>query len=261
MITTWSRGPADDCMPQSMLVDSLDKVRRHPWWLARARLATALLRQQGVCPPASIDDVGCGWGVNLEVLATAGFRVTGFDISRQILELIDRPDRQLVEADLTQPFPAGFTPCDALIALDVIEHLDDDQAAIGQMAQLVRPQGLVVVSVPALPELFSEYDQMQGHRRRYLPETFQAAFVGSGLTLRSVFWWGQWMVPILRRTRRQPTSGGAPATRTYTDYLRLPPWPLPWLMSLAYAWEESRALRGRLRTGTSLFAVASRSGP
>jgi hypothetical protein len=48
--------------------------------------------------------------------------------------------------------------------------------------------------------------------------------------------------------------------KTYTDYLRLPPWPGPLLMRLAYRWEHASALNGRLKTGTSLFAVAMREG-
>lgn len=258
MIRTWSHGNAEDGMPEAMLLDTLDKVRCHPWWRARAKLALATLQAQGVCPPASVFDVGCGWGVNLLALESSGYQATGFDVSRRILEVIDRPNRQLVEADITQPLADGLVTCDGLLALDVIEHLDDDQAAVRQLARLVRPRGVVIVSVPALPDLFSEYDRIQGHRRRYLPETIRTAFASTGLTIVQLFWWGAWMVPVLRRMRQSTgTEGGSPS-RTYAEYLRLPPWPVPWLMNLAYAWEHRRALRGSLRTGTSLFAVATR---
>jgi len=115
---------------------------------------------------------------------------------------------------------------------------------------------MAVLSVPALPELFSEFDRLQGHRRRYLPETLRAAFEGSCLVGLEIFWWGAWMVPVLKRMRRSRSSppGG------YADYLRLPPWPMPLVMSLAFAWEQRRALKGGLRIGTSLFAVALRRG-
>jgi len=258
VIKTWSQGSADEGMPEALLVETLDKVRRHPWWRARAKLALAALHAQHIRPPARIFDVGCGWGVNLQALEASGYHATGFDISRRILELIDQPNRQLVEADITKPLPGGVAPCDGLFALDVIEHLDDDQAAVRQFARLVRFGGFVIVSVPALPELFSEYDRIQGHRRRYLPETLRAAFAGTGLTVRSIFWWGAWMVPILRRTRRSAGGTGGTRSKTYAEYLRLPPWPLPCLMTLAYKSEHGRALRGRMRTGTSLFAIAVR---
>lgn len=241
-------------MPEEALVSGsvLEKVARHPWWPARARMALDILREAGLQPPAAVLDVGCGWGLTLHALERAGYRVTGLDVSRRILETIDRPDLRLIEADLNQPL-RDARPCfDAMLALDVIEHLDDDRAALGRMAGLLRAGGTAVISVPARPELFAEFDRMQGHRRRYLPGTLRAAFEGTGLAVRKIFWWGSWMVPLAYRMRAKSTG------KTYADYLSLPPWPAPQLMRLAYAWERRRALAGKLRTGTSLFAVAER---
>src|SRR4051812_41216328 len=65
MITTWSRGVADENMPEEVLVALADPIRRHPWWSARARLTLELLDRLGVRPPARVLDAGCGWGVTL----------------------------------------------------------------------------------------------------------------------------------------------------------------------------------------------------
>jgi len=258
MIVTWSKGAADDNMPEDLLLAVFEKVRRHPWWHARARLAVAILQKESVLPPARVLEAGCGWGTNLEALAKAGYRVDGLDISRRALEVIDRPDRRLIEADLTQEVPTLAEPYDALLALDVIEHLDDDRAAVRRLGALVRPGGLVVVSVPALPELFSDYDRIQGHRRRYVPNTLQGAFADSDLKVTKIFWWGAWMVRVLQRMRSSAADRQS-APKTYSDYLRIPPWPVPWLMRLLYAVEQPRTLQGRLRTGTSLFAISRRA--
>ena len=254
MIETWSRGPADECMPEDIIVQTLEKVRRHPWWHARAKLALAVLQKHGVAEAASVLDVGCGWGINLQMLENAGYEVTGMDISRRILELIDRPNRRLIEADLTQPGSGTGQRYHAVLALDVIEHLDDDRAAVAALAKFLRPGGVAVVSVPALPDLFSDFDRVQGHRRRYLPETLRAAFKNTGFSEPALFWWGAWMVPVLKRMRGKQNSG-----KTYSDYLRVPTWPLPLAMNMAFAWEKGRALAGKLKVGTSLFAVARTS--
>jgi SAM-dependent methyltransferase len=238
-------------MPEEMLVDMIEKVQRHPWWSARAHLALAILQRNRIKPPASIYDVGCGWGTNLTVLETGGYAVTGVDISPRILARIDRPNRHLVEADMTQPLPPEAEPADALFALDVIEHIDDDSLAIRNMANLLKTGGVAIVSVPALPELYSRFDEIQGHRRRYLPDTLRAAFAGSGLAIRSIFWWGAWMVPVLRAMRTRASSAA-----TYSDFLRLPPWPGSLMMKLAFAVERPLSLRNMLPMGTSLFAVA-----
>ena len=164
-----------------------------------------------------------------------------------------------MEADLAQPLGQIAAASDAVLALDVIEHLDDDRAAVARLGTLVRPGGALIFSVPALPALFTEFDAIQGHRRRYLPETLGAAFADSGLLVERIFWWGRWLVPALlrHRARPRPRPGQTPS-EIYRHCLELPPWPLSWVARLAFLVEHGPALRGLLRTGTSLFAVARR---
>ena len=260
MIHCWSEGLADHNMAEDILVELGSLIDRHPWWRARARLTQELLGRLGVSPPARVFDAGCGWGTTLGALERAGYRVTGADISRRALERLDRPGRELVEVDLTKPLPLEKVESfDAVLALDVIEHLDDDRAAVSRLGDLARPDGYVVVSVPARPDLFSEFDAIQGHRRRYLPDTLKSAFQVVNLELEQTFWWGAWMVPLIRWSRGRPKAKADESiAQAYCHYLRLPPWPIPLAMKAAYAFEQPRALAGKLRDGTSLFAVARR---
>ena len=262
MITSWSEGIADEHMDEGILLELGAIVRRHPWWRARANLTERLLDRLGVRPPARVLDAGCGWGVTLAMLERTGYRTAGLDVSRRTLAQLARenPARELIEADLSRPIPDAVEPFDAVLALDVIEHLDDDRAAVERLGRLARPNGgLVVVSVPALPDLFSEFDRIQGHRRRYDPPRLHAAFTNTGLIVDRLFWWGAWMVPILRRRRTQPRPAVSETpAEAYRRYLRIPPWPGPALLRLAHALEQPWALAQRLSTGTSLFAVARR---
>jgi SAM-dependent methyltransferase len=244
-------------MAEEILLELSEIIARHPWWRARARLCLALLERLGIRPPASVLDAGCGWGVTLDALEQRGYRATGMDVSRRALERLDRPGRLLIEADLSTPLSHRRERFDAVLALDVIEHIDDDRAALAEAAQLVQPGGALVVSVPALPELFTEFDSVQGHRRRYLPATLRSAFEGTGCEVEQLFWWGQWMVPVVTAQRKRVVSRPSEqASEVYRRYLQLPPWPLPWVMRLMFAIEQPRALHGRLRTGTSLWGVA-----
>ncbi|HEU5423526.1 MAG TPA: methyltransferase domain-containing protein [Nitrolancea sp.] len=161
------------------------------------------------------------------------------------------------ESDAIPAF--GAAAYEAVLALDVIEHLDDDRAAVAGLARLVAPGGCLVVSVPALPELYTEFDAVQDHRRRYVPETLRAAFDGSGLEVERLFWWGSWLVPLLKRQRAQAATAPT-AARRYNEYLRLPPWPATVALRALFAWEHGRSLAGRSTIGTSLFAVGRRRG-
>lgn len=261
MIATWSVGAAGESMDEAILLDLAETIGRHPWWRARASFTLGLLDRLGVRPPARVLDAGCGWGVTLTALERSGYNATGLDISRRNLRRLDRPGRSLVEADLTRPLPRDRGGFSAVLALDVIEHLDDDRAAVANLATLLAPGGVLLVSVPALPELASEFDTIQGHRRRYEPATLRSAFAGTGLAIEAVSWWGQWLVPRLKRSRRHPRArpGDSPA-RAYRRHLALPPWPMTLAIRALFALEQKRALDGSLRIGTSLFAVA-RNGP
>ena len=263
MIETWSTGDADENMAEDILVEQAGLIRRHPWWRARSRLTLEILVRMGVRPPDRVLDAGCGWGTTLEALEDRGFHAVGMDISRRGLEMLDRerPGRTLVEADLTRPLPPGLETFGAVLALDVIEHLDDDRDAVARLGELASAGAVVVVSVPALPEMFTEFDRIQGHRRRYTPEMLRAAFEGSGLEVERVFFWGSWLVPALRRQRRKPLRAepGESVSRTYSRYLRLPPWPVPLALRGMFALERDRSIDGKLTTGTSLFAVARRT--
>ena len=260
MITTWSRGTPEANMDEQILIDLRDVVALHPWWSARADLVRALLEKLNICPPATILEAGCGWGINLEALEAAGYQITGLDVSRKMLDRLDRPDRHLVEADLTQGLPDHLPTYDCVLALDVIEHIDDDCHALQQLGRLLKPTGRLIVSVPALPELFSEFDEVQGHRRRYTAESLRSCVVGAGLLVKDTRWWGQWMVKPLR-ARKSARRGrpGDTSVETYRRYLALPPWPVPWAMNLMFRIDHWRTLHRRNLAGTSLIAVAARS--
>ena len=245
-------------MDEEILVALRDVIARHPWWAARADLVLALLEQLRILPPAIVLEAGCGWGTNLEALEAAGYRITGLDVSRKMLDQLDRADRQLVEADLSQGLPKRVPTYDCVLALDVIEHLDDDRHAVQQLGRLLNPTGRLIVSVPALPELFSEFDEVQGHRRRYTAQSLRSCLEESCLVVEDVLWWGRWMVRPLR-WRKTETRGrpGDDKVDVYRRYLALPPWPGTWAMNIMFRIDHKRTLRGRNMIGTSLIAIAA----
>jgi SAM-dependent methyltransferase len=261
MIVTWSRGTANEHMPEDISTELADMMNRHPWWRARARLALAFLAAADIMPPARVLDAGCGSGASLEALERRGYAVTGLDISRKALERIDRVDRMLIEADLTRCQAPAIEPFDAVLLLDVIEHLDDEKVVLHALSGLLKPGGLAVISVPARPDLLSEFDRIQGHRRRYTPGSLASIFAATGLEVREILWWGYVMVPALRFQRRGKSRSGPaePPLTIYRRYLRLPPWPAAWLLDLALAWDHRRTLKRKNPTGTSLIALATRS--
>jgi SAM-dependent methyltransferase len=137
------------------------------WFVSRRRILMSLLRRH--LPRGGnleILDAGCGTGINLDYLAEFG-TVIGADVSEEAIEFCRRRGNSSVRrADLRElDWPdASF---DLVTALDVIEHIDRDDAAVHELARVTKPGGHLLVTVPAFPALWSAHDEINHHMRRY----------------------------------------------------------------------------------------------
>jgi SAM-dependent methyltransferase len=226
MIERWSQGaptddPGESGMDETLLLETWEAAARHPWFRIRNRFVLERLRRLGVRPGASVLDAGCGWGLLLGALEGAGYHVTGLDVSGAVLRRLDRPGRRLIEADVLAPAPARAPVFDVVLAIDLLEHADDDALLITRLRERVAPGGLLLVSVPALPRLFSRFDRLAGHRRRYAAAALRQAFERGGAPLSGFCRWGAWMVPAMALTRLRARPAG-PAAVEYARHLRHP---------------------------------------
>ncbi len=263
MIEVWSEmaaGDAEDRMPQEILERLGHHVARHPWWRARARLVSRLIARELGPGPQEVLDVGCGWGVTLDHLERAGHCVTGMDIGRKGLERLEKPGRTLILGDIESgPVPESARGrYDVVLALDVLEHLEDDDGALRNLGGLVRPGGLAIVTVPARPDLWSEFDAIQGHKRRYTKRSLAELIDRSGaFTAFEAVWCWPWLVPLARWSRRRPVGSGT-SWEIYERYVRPPAFPVALLMGAAFRFSEGRILGGGEGDGMSLLAWARR---
>lgn len=268
MIEVWSEPASTDAevyMPQQILTRLRGHVQKHPWWQARARLIARLIKNHGGPNPQNILDVGCGWGVTLEYLESLGHEVTGLDVGRESLAMLDRANRRLILGDIQNgPISASDRgKFDVVLALDVLEHLSDDRSAMDHLAELVRPGGLVIVTVPALPELWSEFDAIQGHQKRYEKhELLDLVSRDTELERVQVHFCWPWLIWPARLSRSRNTNQKKNLERKpweiYELYVRPPIRPIRWLMTAMFRISENAIIQGRNRSGTSLLAYGFR---
>lgn len=142
----------------------------HPIDIASRRAALAALRSHLSPGPRAILEVGSSSGFLLPLIR-AGFPgacVIGSDAFPDALHAFaaQRPGFPLLQFDLTRcPLPDACL--DAVVALNVLEHIEDDAAALIQVFRVLKPGGLAYVEVPAAPWLYDIYDEMLRHHRRY----------------------------------------------------------------------------------------------
>jgi SAM-dependent methyltransferase len=238
----------------------LNRIDREHWFYRGKR--DVVRHWVGRFAPLRPDDLwvdgGCGTGTLL-VEQSRVCRVLGLDDFEESITLarprVEAVGGRVLKAPLDRvDLPDG---CAAVVTLlDVLEHLDDDRAALAEMARLTRPGGLIVATVPALRALWSDWDVVLHHRRRYgrrdllrlvqLPEleVLHCAYFNA-LLLPPI-----WLVRAWRRWR--PVPPGADRAED-----RIPP---PWLNALLYRTLVTPACRGWFRppAGVSLLAVLRR---
>ena len=144
-------------------------------------------------------DIGCGAGRLMSALRRYG-EVTGMDVEPQALQFTrSRGERQLCQADL-KALPFDAAAFDAVTALDVVEHVEDDRGALGEIARVLKPGGVAVLNVPAFQWLWSGKDVQAHHHRRYTKRGLLGKMPAK-LLVRHVSFWNTLLLPPIAATR------------------------------------------------------------
>jgi SAM-dependent methyltransferase len=158
-------------MRPDMYDDMFEREQTYWWHVNKRRIAVHLLRQfassAATLEAPRILDCGCGTGALLSELGPAAPAV-GVDLSEVALALSHgRGLRDLVRADFAEGLPFASEAFDAVTALDVVEHVAADGGLMAELRRVLRPGGLLIVSVPAHRWMWSYWDDMAGHHHRY----------------------------------------------------------------------------------------------
>lgn len=147
-----------------------------------------------VRPSDRLLNIGCGGGEYNEVATTLGYEVTACEPEVQAYELAVRnsPSCRVIHGGL---FDLDVPPADAIVMHDVLEHIEDDVAAVGRIHALLAPGGVAVISVPAYQWLFGHHDVRLGHCRRYTRGSLLALF-RERFTIEHARYYGAAMIPI-----------------------------------------------------------------
>lgn len=229
------------------------------WWFRLKRdfvyglLQDGLAAEEGGAGPRRVADVGSGTGIVLEQLPIQGLAV-GFEFDRGALRMSQERGLTGLVRSSAVDLPGATGAFDAVLALDVLEHLDDDVAAMREIRRILRPGGVAVISVPAHPALWSPHDAVLHHRRRYRREELRTKLTGADLDVEQLSFAFATVLPVacvVRPIRRwlQRLVSAPPSD----DFIELPDFVERGLYRLC-RWEVPLVLRGRMPVGLSLVA-------
>jgi SAM-dependent methyltransferase len=150
----------------------------HWWYRGRRHIVRAKLEALDLPATARLLDAGCGGGQTLDLLEEFG-RPIGIDPDAESVALARLRDHEVAIAALPDlPFDDDtFTAC---TCLDVLEHLEDDDAALAELARVTVASGALLVTVPAYEALWSEHDEANEHLRRYRAGTLKRLALRTG---------------------------------------------------------------------------------
>ncbi len=234
------------------LWDAIARVERRHWWFRGRREIIARVLEQTLPPGAAILDVGCGTGFVLERLA-GRFDALGVEPDESVRARAAGAIRnRLLPGGIGDFAALGGRRFDAVLLLDVLEHLDDDLGAVRQVRPVIAPGGMLLIAVPANPALWSRHDVLNEHHRRYTAGGLRFLLESADYSVDHIGHMNSRLYPLARLHRL--------AVRETTSALRVPPRPLNAFFAAAFAGEARRGPPAYSR-GLSLLAIARPRSP
>ncbi|HVV95348.1 MAG TPA: class I SAM-dependent methyltransferase [Hyphomicrobiales bacterium] len=228
----------------------------HWWFVARrAILARLIAVEKPAKSELSLLEVGCGTGGNLALLKRFG-RVEACEYDAEAREWAQRKSAVDVRpgalpADIEMP-AAGY---DMIFLLDVLEHVEQDEASLRALAKRLAPGGRIVLTVPALPWLWSDHDVRHHHFRRYTLRSLRAVADRAGLRPIRVGYFNTLLFPLAVAARLARRALGLKGEED-----SLPGRTVNALLTEVFGLERFLVGRIRLPVGLSLFMVAAVTG-
>jgi len=145
---------------------------------------------------------------------------------------------------------------DVITLFDVIEHIDDDVGALRAVRPFLNPHGLLLVTVPAIPWLWSNHDVAVHHRRRYVREGLRRVIEESGFEIERITYHTSLLFPVIAAQRLASRLKGVDEKAEYD--VKVPPAPLNRALGAVMALEGRILRHTELPIGSSLVAVCHR---
>lgn len=240
---------------ERIVYDRMAELDSRHWWYRARRdiLATLIARKIDLPTDPRILEIGCGTGHNLEMLQRFG-RADGIEIDPAARALAaERLGRPIGDSPL--PALAGVEDgaYDLVAILDVLEHVEEDHAALESIARKLKPGGRILITVPAHPWMWSAHDVVNHHKRRYTRGTLRAVIGAAGLKIEMMSWFNSLLFPLAaaariagRITRKEDSDDALPAK------------PVNRLFEAIFGLERYAVGRMPLPPGVSLVAIVSR---
>jgi SAM-dependent methyltransferase len=236
---------------KTVAYDLMAQLEDSHWWYRARRQIVSEIIMRFVPPSSEIIDYGSGTGGTADSLKELGYNVVAADISEKALEVCRV--RGLGTVNLKEE-PLKSSSADCILAGDVLEHVHDDVTLLFTLRRALRPEGLLVVTVPAYEFLWSGEDYVSEHVRRYTRKSLLQRLALAGFSAVWCSYFNTLLFPVIASVRITKRIL-FPRQMYRSDVVPLPEWQNE-LLSRLLASERHWLRRGSFPVGASLLAVA-----
>jgi len=185
-------------MEQSVYKRVSEVEQTHWWFVARRRIIDRVLTKYIEKKIGSALDIGCGTGGNIPLLFSHAASVTGLDMSETALGFVRSKYPAFRAVSGSFPEATLHETFELITLLDVLEHIEDDARSIKRIEDMLAPEGIVVITVPAFNFLWTGYDVSLRHHRRYTKKQLQSLLhANSELEILKLSYYNFFLFPLI----------------------------------------------------------------
>lgn len=226
--------------------------RNHWWWQARAKLVGQWLDALDLPENGKVLDIGCGGDWAFDRWSRYG-DVWGVEKSPAIVQAARARSQQIYYG----PFDRNYKPAHRftlILMLDVLEHIEEPHAAIEYASELLEANGRILITVPAMPSLWTSHDDLNHHFVRYTKSRLESVITASAIQIDYLQYFFHWTTAAKLLVRLKESM--------IATQPRNPSIPGPKLNHLLYRitlLEQKLLGRINLPFGTSLVCIGSKT--
>lgn len=241
-------------MRKDLFEDLYTLEEQHWWHISKRKIVVSCIQDYFKKRSAKILDIGCGTGKNMEELQRFG-DVYGLDSSTEALSFCRKRGLKNIKLGSAEDMPFKPNSFDLITLLDVLEHTDDNQT-LQEVYRILQKDGLLIITIPAFKWLWSEWDKVLHHKKRYNKNDIINVLNKNHFTvIYATYLYSFLVLPtlIIRRVKQKFFR-----KKEYTSDFQLSNPLLNWIMSYISKIEFKLAQKITIPIGTTILVVAKK---
>lgn len=229
--------------------------KKHWWFVTKKEIVLDVIDRYALdSTDMRILDVGCGAGLMLGALEEHG-QVFGMDMSDDAI----RFSKEIFQGEVKKgflpdqiPYEEGFF--NLITALDVIEHVDNDVEALKLLRSRLTENGKAIITVPAYMFLWSAFDELNEHKRRYTLTELKYKLQQAGFTVEKITYFNTILFPVVYVVRMLNNF----LKRNGASDVEIPSAPINYILKIIFGFEKFIIRFASLPFGVSILAVVKK---